>query len=83
MVLLQIVELTGGMKVVEDPQGVLEEASIYELEKYVRIRLEEKWVPLYLTELAKKGAKKKEARKVATHVARAVSNQFSNELSNE
>lgn len=70
--LLQIVELTGGMQVVENPKGVLEEASIYELEKYVRKRLEEKWLPLYLNELAKKEA---------IRVARVVSIQLSSKLS--
>lgn len=72
LLLLQIVELTGGMQVVEDPKGVLEEASIYELEKYVRKRLEEKWLPLYLSELAKKEA---------IRVARVVSIHLSSKLS--
>lgn len=36
------------MKVIKDPKGDITEASIYELEKYVRKRFDEKWVPLYL-----------------------------------
>lgn len=55
---MQIVNLAGGMKVIKDPKGAITEASIYELEKYVRKRFDEKWVPLFLQKRAESEGKK-------------------------